>query len=154
MSDIVNTEQTTDEPLTKPKRERTAKQLEAFEKVKQKRQQNIEIKKQQKLLESAKLLVENETKKKEEVSKPQPQPQSQPKLKPQPKQKEVLQEYTEAEDSEEEVIIVKKAKPKKKVRKVIIESDSDSGNESDDESEPLQPVRIMRPNVDYGDFFC
>lgn len=153
MSDIVNTEQSTDEPLTKPKRERTAKQLEAFEKVKQKRQQNIEIKKQQKLLESAKLLVENETKKKEEVSKPQPQPQSQPKLKPQPKA-EMLSECTEAETSEEEVIIVKKAKPKKKVRKVIIESDSDSGNESDDESEPPQPVRIMRPNIDYGDFFC
>ena len=65
MSDIVNSEQPIEEPLTKPKRPRTQKQMEAFEKVKEKRQQNIAVKKQQKLLESAKLLVETEKNKKE-----------------------------------------------------------------------------------------
>ena len=70
MSDIVNIDQTIEEPLTKPKKPRTTKQLEAFEKVKEKRKQNIETKKQQKLLESAKLLIErNQT--------IQPKPQTQ-----------------------------------------------------------------------------
>ena len=46
MSDIVNIDQTIEEPLTKPKKPRTTKQLEAFEKVKEKRKQNIETKKQ------------------------------------------------------------------------------------------------------------
>ena len=57
MADIVNTnkpiEQTIEEPLTKPKRLRTVKQLEAFQKVQEKRQQNIEEKKKQKLIEGA-----------------------------------------------------------------------------------------------------
>jgi hypothetical protein len=153
MSDIVNSEQPIEEPLTKPKRPRTQKQMEAFEKVKEKRQQNIAVKKQQKLLESAKLLVETEKNKKEEAPKPKLQPQS--KTTPQPKE-EVLSEYTEAENTDEEVIVIKKAKskPKKKVRKVIIESDSDSENESDQEYEHQQPVRVIRPNMNTDDFFC
>ena len=52
MSDIVNSnqqnEQIVEEPLTKPKKPRTQKQLEAFQKVQEKRQKNIEEKKKQK----------------------------------------------------------------------------------------------------------
>ena len=53
-------------PLTKPKKPRTQKQIEAFEKVKEKRRQNIKAKKQEKLLNSAKLLVEEEMKRKKQ----------------------------------------------------------------------------------------
>lgn len=165
MSDIVAIE--SNEPLTKPKKPKTAKQMEAFEKVKERRKQSIEANKQQKLLESAKLLIESESKKQS-----QPQP-----TKKQPKEKP-LPEYTERDESEdeseEEIIVVKKSKPKpkpkKKVRTVIIES-SDSSDSSESESEeekeikvekkiqknqPIQkaPVRIVRPNIDYKDFFC
>jgi hypothetical protein len=64
MSDISENEQIEEikeVPLTKPKRERTQKQIEAFERVKEKRRQNIEAKKKEKLLKSAKLLVESQS---------------------------------------------------------------------------------------------
>ncbi len=56
-------EENNEEPLTKPKvkKPRSQAQIEAFEKLKEKRKSNIEIKKQEKLLQSAKLLVENNT---------------------------------------------------------------------------------------------
>lgn len=152
MSDIVNSELTIEEPLTKPKKPRTAKQLEAFEKVKEKRKQNVEMKKQQKLLESAKLLVENE-KVKNVV---------QPKV-VRPKTEE-LEEQSESE--EEEVILIERRKkpkpppkppaPKKKVRKIIIESESDSDSDdsiSTDEGTDKR-IRIIRPRQNPGDFFC
>lgn len=173
MSEIVNThqpiEQTLDGPLTKPKKPRTAKQLEAFKKVQEKRQQNIKEKNEQKLIEGAKLMLQQQEKSKQTVP---PTPPSTPQ---QPKRKhEILSEYTEVDqsDSEEDVVIVKKSKskpkPKKKVTRVIIESDSDSdsGNDGDDEDEnyeqrsslqsndfDCQP-RIWRQNINYGEFFC
>lgn len=71
MSDIVNSnqqnEQIVEEPLTKPKKPRTQKQLEAFQKVQEKRQKNIEEKKKQKLIEGAKLMLEEQQKVKQEV---------------------------------------------------------------------------------------
>lgn len=173
MSDIVNTnqpiEQTLDEPLTKPKKPRTAKQLEAFKKVQEKRQQNIKEKNEQKLIEGAKLMLQQQEKAKQTVPPTPPPTPEQPKRSPlrssqvdrQPKPKrkhEILSEYTEVDqsDSEEEVVIVKKSKPKpkKKVTRVIIESDSDSGNDSDDEDENYEPPRIWRSNINVGDFFC
>lgn len=153
MSDIVNTE----EPLTKPKKPRTAKQLEAFEKVKQRRQQNIEEKKKSKLLESAKLLVENETKNKVQPVQPVQKVEKVIKTKPELQEPKECIESTD-DDSEEDVIIVKKSKPKpkkkKKVTRVIIESDSESDSESDTKEDyDYQPrVGILRPN--FGDFFC
>lgn len=48
--------------LTKTKKQRTQKRTESFEKVKEKRRLNIELKKQEKLLNSAKLLVEKQVK--------------------------------------------------------------------------------------------
>ena len=50
-------------PLTKQKKPSSQAQVEAFEKVKEKRRQNLESKKQEKLLKSAKLLIEEENKK-------------------------------------------------------------------------------------------
>ena len=143
MSDIVSNEQVTniEEPLTKPKKPKTAKQLEAFEKVKEKRKQNIESKKQQKLIESAKLLIE------------QSQKQPQPAPKKEPKYEQIKQEDS---DSEEEIIVVKKSKPKKKVRKVIIESESESESDEEEVIQAIEKshVRIMRPEINYDDLFC
>lgn len=177
MSDIVNTnqqiEQTIDEPLTKPKKPRTAKQLEAFKKVQEKRQQNIKEKNEQKLIEGAKLMLQQE--KLKQVIPPTPVQDFQPpKPKLNPKKHEILSEYTEVDqsDSEEEVVIVKKSKskrsplqssqvdrqpkpkPKKKVTRVIIESDSDSSNDGDDEYDNYEQPRIWRQNINAGDFFC
>jgi hypothetical protein len=151
-------------PLTKQKKARSQAQIEAFEKVKEKRKQNLETKKQEKLLSSAKLLIEEESKRmipkhnsacgrggvvgehsslhKRKV-KPQPEPESE-------------------SESEEEVIIVKKSKPKKKVRKIIIEESSSEDDREEEESEyepepqPVkrrnQVVRVIRPNP--NEFFC
>ncbi len=66
MSEIEQTnnqiEQINDEPLTKPKKPRTAKQLEAFRKVQEKRNQNIKEKNDQKLIEGAKLMLQKQEK--------------------------------------------------------------------------------------------
>jgi len=157
MSDISENEaieENLEVPLTKQKKTRSQAQIEAFEKVKEKRRQNLESKKQEKLLNSARLLLEEETKrvpvkvqstKRVKHVEPQPEPESE-------------------SESEEEVIIVKKSKPikkQKKVRKIIIE-ESSSEDEEEDESEyepnlPPKPqrkqvVRVIRPNP--NDFFC
>lgn len=150
MSDISENEaneETLEVPLTKQKKPRSQAQMEAFEKVKEKRRQNLEAKKQEKILNSAKLLIEEETKKAS--------------VKPAPKKKlkpvEPLPESESESESEEEVIVVKKSKPKpkKKVRKIIIEESSSEEEEEDYYQEPRQKVRhcqIVRPNLD--DIFC
>ena len=55
-------EESLEVPLTKQKKPRSQAQIEAFEKVKEKRKQNLEAKKQEKLINSAKLILEEETK--------------------------------------------------------------------------------------------
>ena len=151
-SENEDTEESLEVPLTKQKKPRSQAQIEAFEKVKEKRRQNLESKKQEKLLNYARLLLEEETKRipvKSQSTKrvkhvePQPEPES---------------------ESEEEVIIVKKAKPikkQKKIRKIIIEeSSSEDEEEVESEYEPNSPpklqrkqlVRVIRPNP--NDFFC
>ena len=151
MSDIYENEATEEineeVPLTKIKKQRTQKQMEAFEKVKQKRKENLEAKKQEKLINSAKILIEEETKR-NPISK---------RIKP-------VEREIDTEEEEEEVIIVKKTKPKKKVRKIIIEESSSSEEEEQDELEyepepeppkrkqRVQSVRVIRPNP--NDFFC
>ena len=62
MDDNEEIEENNEESLTKTKRGNELKQIEAFEKVKEKRRQNIESKKQEKLINS-KILVEEEMKK-------------------------------------------------------------------------------------------
>ena len=109
------------EPLTK-KKPRSEKQIEAFKNAMKKRADNIELKKQEKLIKASEILVKN--------SKLPDAPIETPK----PKVKKVIQHESETE-SDEEIIIVKKSQPKKKkkVKKIIIESsdssDSDSGSD-------------------------
>ena len=145
-------EESLEVPLTKQKKPRSQAQIEAFEKVKEKRRQNLEAKKQEKLINSAKLILEEETKKTSHV----PFKKSQPKKKVKHVEPEPEPETESESESEEEVIVVKKSKPvkkQKKVRKIIIEESS-----SEDEPEPpprpqRKPiVRVIRPNP--NDFFC
>ena len=105
---------------SKVKKARTPAQQEAFKEVMRKRQENIQLRKEEKIISSAKLLVEKnimppiETPKvykaKKTVYQPEPEPQS---------------------ESEEEIIIVKsKPKPKKKTKKIIVEDSSSDDNSS------------------------
>ena len=109
------------EPLTKPKKPRTQKQIEAFQETTRKRNENVELRKQEKLIKASEILVNN-SKQKQISIKPKPIPQKQVQL-------------SSESESEEEIIIVKaKPKKKKKIKKIIIESsesDSDSGSGSD-----------------------
>ena len=99
---------------TKVKKPRTPAQMNAFKEVLKKRQDNIKIRKDEKLIQSAKLLVENN------IS------VNTPKI----KVKKVIQQVQE--ESEEEEIIIVKATPKhkKKTKKIIIEDSSSSDNSS------------------------
>lgn len=160
-------------PLTKPKRQRSQKQIEAFERVKEKRKQNIEAKKKEKLLNSAKLLVESQTD--EGLSPPRVPPDRKrncdheeiPQVRKKNTRKKIAEPILEESESEEEEIIVKtirkpkaQQKPKKKkVRKIVIEesetSESDSEeSESEDDYPKRKPVaRIVRPKQKNGIFF-
>ena len=136
-------------PLTKSKKSekpnlkkiRSEKQIAAFEKTMQIRKQKVEERKQEKLLESAKLLLEKTTLKKEIPSK---------KITPIEKYTDDYEDDSTVEtssSSEEEIIVVKnkpKSKPlkekhkKKPSRKTIIfdsssESSSDSSGGSSEE---------------------
>jgi len=137
-------------PLTKTKSEkpnlkkiRSEKQIEAFNRTMEIRKQKVEQRKQEKLLESAKLLLEKTTLKKEIPSK---------KITPIEKYTDSYEddstvETSSGEDTEEEIIMVKnkpKSKPlkekhkKKPSRKTIIfdsssESSSDSSGGSSEE---------------------
>ena len=162
MSDISENEgneESLEVPLTKQKKPRSQAQIEAFERVKEKRRQNLEAKKQEKLINSAKLILEEETKKTSHV----PLKNSQPKKKVKHVEPEPEPETESESESEEEVIVVKKSKPvkkQKKVRKIIIEESSSEDEDEENEYErepPPRPqrkpvVRVIRPNP--NDFFC
>ena len=109
---------------SKVKKPRTPAQQEAFKEVMRKRQENIQLRKDEKIISSAKLLVAKnimpvpasmrETPKaykaKKTVYQPEPEPES---------------------ESEEEIIIIKsKPKPKKKTKKIIVEDSSSEDNSS------------------------
>jgi len=156
-------EESLEVPLTKQKKPRSQAQIEAFEKVKEKRRQNLEAKKQEKLINSAKLLLEEETKKTSRVEREVPLKKSQPKKKVKHVEPEPEPEHKSESESEEEVIVVKKSKPvkkQKKVRKIIIEESSSEDEDDESEYEPEPPqkpqrkpiVRVIRPNP--NDFFC
>ena len=119
--DIVDQEEESQLTKSKPKKPRSEKQMKAFQEVMNKRKQNIEQRKEEKLIEASKILVKNSIR---EVK---------------PKKKIVQQQESESE-TEEEIIIVK-AKPKlekkKKVKKIIIEesSDDETSIESDGSKE-------------------
>ena len=176
-------EESLEVPLTKQKKPRSQAQIEAFEKVKEKRRQNLEAKKQEKLINSAKLLLEEETKKTSRVEHEvplkkllEPAVPVKPPLRQSRKYgvkgerrvpcvEPVPEPESESDSEEEEVIIVKKSKPikkQKKVRKIIIEESSSEEEDEESEYEPEpQPVqRTQRKQVvrvirpNPNDFFC
>ena len=116
---------------TKVKKPRTPKQLEAFNLVMEKRKQNIALRKDEKLIKSAELLIENSKKKKAVLP--------------------VKPPVIDSDDSpDEEIIIVKaKKKEKKKVikRRVIIESSSSSDNSSSGSSSGGERVQKYKNKV-------
>lgn len=110
------------EDKEKPKRAKSQKQIEQFDKLRLVRQQKIEERKKQKEIEASKLLLENGYSITE---------------KNQVKQKVSEQnDNKESEDDDEEIIYIKKEKPKrkKKTRKIIVESESESDTESEEEN--------------------
>ena len=122
MSDISENEgneESLEVPLTKQKKPRSQAQIEAFEKVKEKRRQNLEAKKQEKLINSAKLILEEETKKTSHV----PLKKSQPKKKVKHVEPEPEPETESESESEEEVIVVKnpnQSRNRKKLEKLLL----------------------------------
>ena len=142
--------------LTKPKKQRSQKQIESFEKTMRLRKENIEKRKEEKLLQSAKLLLEKNEK---------------PVFNMSIKKEKVVHQSSEEESinessssSEEEVIVVKsknkkakpKPKPKKKTRKTIIfESSSEESSSEEEEEEryvapPKNKSRVKRSEPEYN----
>ena len=103
-------------PLTKPKKPRSEKQIEAFKIAMQKRAESIVKKKEDQIYQSAKLLIEKQQK--EELV-----DDSEPDSEPEPIKKS---------KSKKQIEIKPKSKPKKKI---IIESESETDtSESESES--------------------
>ncbi len=127
------------EPLTKPKKPRSEKQILAFQEALKKRQLNIVARKQDKEVKAAELLI-NKAKKEVVAQTVQVPPIEMPIPTPKPRAKSIVQES----ESDEEIIIVK-SKPKKKVKKIIIESSSDSDSDSgSDGGTPQQQQYVQR----------
>ena len=145
-------------PLVKKKRvinaPRSEKQIEAFKKAQQKRDENREKMKKEKEIKMAKIYMENKLK--EDENKPQKEKEKPPPKKP-------VMKYEESEsESEEEIIYVKKKPPKQKIKKIVYLSD-------DEEDEPpiptpKKPSRILRNEppqkpvnniqpIDFNNFF-
>ena len=123
------------EKKVREKKPRSDKQMEHFANMAAKRKENIEKKKLEKKIESAKLLIENDI----EVA---PKKEIRKQLKPEPK--EEPQEESEESESEEEIIVkTKRSKPKKKAKKVIIVQESESEEESEEE-EIQAPKRRLK----------
>jgi hypothetical protein len=131
-------------PLLKPKRkmkkfERTEKQKEAFAKTMQKRAENVELRKQAKKVEAAKLLLELE-KEKQVESKPVQKKKVKPKPKiVLPKSDSELESEDESESEEEEIYYTKSRKSIKVPKKVYILKKDVIEDDSDDE--PIKPVK-------------
>jgi len=97
-----NTNEEKQEPMEKPKKPRTQKQLDSLKLAQEKRKENIARRKQEKQQQKP-------------TSKPKPQPKPQP----------VIETIYEEEETEEEPTIIKKKKPRKKTKnKIVIEEDS------------------------------
>ena len=162
-------------PLTKPKKPRSDKQIEAFKIAMQKRAESIAKKKEDQIYQSAKLLIEKQQKDEiiddsEPDSEPEPEPikksksKKQIKIKPKykPKKKIVIEsesdtdtpesesESSESSDSEPEFIIKSRSKKKAKLKK------TSGPNTRVKRSEPLrEPVHNhpAKSNTDYNVYF-
>jgi len=170
--------------LTKPKRPRTQKQIDAFQRAQQKRSENIAKKNEEKKIEAYRALLAkdktNEYKADDDASEQEEEliPKKSAMKKQTPVKKPKKQVYIpepepESESEEEEIIYVKtapkKRKPKKKTIIVEESSDDESEVEDDDEEEyqpppkkpivkrPAQskPIPIPQPQrVNYDDYFA
>ena len=122
-------EEPDDNVLTKPKKPRSEKQQEAFKETMRKRAENIEIRKNEKLVKASEVLINSKRE--------------------QGYNKEFMKQvkkpvYQSESESEEEIIIVKAKPKKKKVKKIIIEeSDSDSsGSDGGKRNRYNQPEQV------------
>jgi hypothetical protein len=120
-------------PLLKAKKPRTVKQMEAFEKLRQKRTDNIANKKELMKIEASKILLAADIK----IDKLKPKKEREP----------------DTSSSEEEIVIrkSKSIKDKKKKKKIVIVQDSDSETESDEyddivEEKPKQRSFLTQQN--------
>ena len=161
-------------PLTKPKKARSEKQIEAFKNAMQKRAESLAKKKEDQIYQSAKLLIEKQQKVEviddETDSEPEPEPVKKSKSKKQidikpkykPKKKIILEsesdtdtsesesESSESSDSEPEFIIKSRSKKKAKLKK------TSESNTRVKRSVPLhEPVHNhpAKSNTDYNVYF-
>jgi len=121
-------------PLVKKKRvinaPRSEKQIEAFKKAQQVRDENREKMKKEKEVKMAKIYFENKLKEDEKKQQEQKPPPKKPVMK-----------YEESEsESEEEIIYIKKKPPKQKTKKIVYLSDDNE----DEPPTPKKPSRILR----------
>jgi hypothetical protein len=138
---IISDSENNNIPLTKKKRTinapRSEKQIEAFKKAQEKRDENRRIVKEQKEIKLAKLYMENKLKE---------QQQSEPKetkvTKLLKKEKKQIIKYVESDsESEDEIVYVKKPKKKiKKQKKIVYESSDDD----DDEPPMLEKKPVLK----------
>ena len=123
IDDINNNDEDTkdDGEITKPKvkKVRTPAQVEAFKKTMQKRADNINMKKEEKIIQNMKFLKDRNVPIENILKEP---------TKPKATPKTIIQQPDD--NSIEEEIIIVKSKPKKKVKKVIIEDSSSSDDSS------------------------
>lgn len=123
-------------PLTKKKRTinapRSEKQIEAFKKAQEKRDENRRIQKEQKEIKMAKIFMENKLKEQQQAE--------QKETKPIKKEKKQVVKYIESESEEEEEIIYVKKPKKKIIKQKVIYVSSD-----DDDDEP--PAIIKKPEL-------
>jgi hypothetical protein len=109
-----------DKRKTKP---RSEAQLQHFENMRIKRQENIEKSKLNKKIEASKVLLENDLK---VVPK---------------KEKKVVKKVVEESSDEEEVIIIEKKKKKPKQKRIIIEESSSEEEEEEVEEKPKEDIK-------------
>jgi hypothetical protein len=142
-------------PLTKTKKPRSQKQIEAYEIMMSKRTENIRKRKEDKILKEAEKI--------RAVKKEEPKPEVIEKPVAVKKQKKVViyESESDSSSSEEEIIYKKKRKPKskpvskKQKKKVVYYSSSSSeidSSSSSDEEETKDNVSINR-NVGYRNYF-
>ena len=158
--EITETPEMDNTPLTKPKRKinapRTEKQIAHTEKMRAKRSENIEKKKQQKEVQMAKIYMENKLK---EQTEPKAEPKEEPVKKP---VKKTVKYVEDDDDEEEEIVYVKKKKPVKKKKIVYLSDSDDDGGDIPPPKLERQTNRVMRkepepqkpePSVNYNDYF-
>jgi hypothetical protein len=118
---------------TKPRPAKTQAQLDAFKIALAKRQENIKIKKEEKKIDAAKLLLEHDRKTQEAMPHAEEKPDRSIKK---ARSKKIIVEESESESEPEVIYIKKKSKTKKpKQKQIIIESESETETELDTENE-------------------